>query len=157
VLGEVLGSGYATEGEGLLAIRADGDGPARAIAQALDDAGLAPADVGMIVAHANGTRQSDASEAAAIRRVFGDDPPPVTGFKWSFGHLIAAAGIVETVVALAALAKGVVPGIATLAELDPECAGIPATSAPQAPRGPVALVLCRGFAGTNAALLLRVR
>ena len=157
VLGEVLGSGYATEGEGLLAIRADGDGPARAIAQALDDAGLAPADVGMIVAHANGTRQSDASEAAAIRRVFGDDPPPVTGFKWSFGHLIAAAGIVETVVALAALAKGVVPGIATLSELDPECAGIPATSAPQAPRGPVALVLCRGFAGTNAALLLRVR
>ncbi len=73
VLGEVLGSGYATEGEGLLAIRADGDGPARAIAQALDDAGLAPADVGMIVAHANGTRQSDASEAAAIRTVFGAD------------------------------------------------------------------------------------
>ena len=157
VLGEVLGAGYATEGEGLLAIRADGDGPRRAIAQALDDAGLAPADVGMIVAHANGTRQSDASEAAAIRAVFGDAPPPVTGFKWSFGHLIAAAGIVETVVALAALAKGVVPGIATLRDLDSECAGIPVASGPQAPRSPVALVLCRGFAGTNAALLLRVR
>jgi len=50
-----------------------------------------------------------------------------------------------------------VPGIATLTELDPECAGIPATSAPQAPRSRVALVLCRGFAGTNAALLLRAR
>src|SRR4029453_7756571 len=59
VIGEVLGGGYATEGEGLLAIRADGDGPARAIAQALDDAGIRPGDVGMIVAHANGTRASD--------------------------------------------------------------------------------------------------
>jgi 3-oxoacyl-[acyl-carrier-protein] synthase-1 len=156
IVGEVLGSGYATEGEGLLAIRDDGDGPARAIAQALDDAGLAPADVGMIVAHANGTRPSDASEAAAIRTVFGAAAPPVTGFKWSFGHLIAAAGIVETVVALAALKAGVVPGIATLRELDPACAGLPVSAAAQAPRSRIALVLCRGFAGTNAALLVRV-
>ena len=72
VLGEVLGGGYACEAEGLVAIRDDGDGVARAIRQALDDAGIAPADVGMIVAHANGTPQSDRSEAAAIRSVFGD-------------------------------------------------------------------------------------
>ncbi|MFO1314645.1 MAG: beta-ketoacyl synthase N-terminal-like domain-containing protein [Burkholderiales bacterium] len=157
IKGEVLGSGCATEGLGLLAIRDDGDGPARAIAQALDDAGLAAADVGMIVAHANGTRASDASEAAAIRTVFGAAPPPVTGFKWAFGHLIAAAGIVESAIALAALEAGVVPGIATLREIDPACAGLPVSRAPQAPRGPVALVLCRGFAGTNAALLLRGR
>ena len=63
-----------------------------------------PADVGMIVAHGNGTRQSDASEAAAIRRVFGAATPPVTAFKWAFGHLIAAAGIIDAVLALAALA-----------------------------------------------------
>jgi len=155
VQGEVLGGGYATEGEGLLAIRADGDGPARAIALALNDAGLAAADVGMIVAHANGTRQSDASEAAAIRTVFGAAPPPITGFKWAFGHLIAAAGIVETVLALAALKADVVPGIATLRELDPDCAGLPISARPQVPRSRIALVLCRGFAGTNAALLLR--
>jgi 3-oxoacyl-[acyl-carrier-protein] synthase-1 len=155
VLGEVLGGGYATEGSGLLAIREDGDGPARAMAQALADAQLAPADVGMIVAHANGTRISDASEAAAIRRVFGGSPPPVTGFKWAFGHLIAAAGILETVVALAALAGNVVPGIATLQELDPACAPLPVSAKPQAPRSKVAMVLCRGFAGTNAALLVR--
>ncbi|MEO8755927.1 MAG: beta-ketoacyl-[acyl-carrier-protein] synthase family protein [Casimicrobiaceae bacterium] len=155
VLGYVLGSGYATEGQGLLAIRSDGDGPARAMAQALDDAGLAPADVGMIVAHANGTPQSDASEAAAIRTVFGDAPPPVTGFKWAFGHLIAAAGIIETVIALAALRSNVVPGIATLRELDPACAGLPVSAGPQVPRSKIALILCRGFASTNAALLVR--
>ena len=155
VLGEVLGGGYACEAQGLIAIRDDGDGLARAIGEALDDAGLRAADVGMIVAHGNGTRQSDASEAAAIRATFGAKPPPVTAFKWCFGHLIAAAGIVETTLALAALAERSVPGIATLEHLDPECAGITLSASAQPPRGDVALVLCRGFAATDAALLVR--
>jgi len=155
VLGEVLGSGYATEGQGLLAIRADGDGPARAMAQALDDARLRAADVGMIVAHANGTPQSDVSEALAIRAVFGDASPPVTGFKWAFGHLIAAAGIIEAVIALAALKKNVVPGIATLCTVDPACHGLPVSAEAQVPRSNIAMILCRGFSGTNAALLVR--
>ncbi len=155
VLGEVLGGGYVGEGQGLLAIRADGDGLARAIAMALGDAGLRPADVGMIVAHGNGTRQSDASEAAALRTVFGAAMPPVTGFKWAFGHLIAAAGILDTVLALAALKANVVPGIPTLDTLDDACAGVAVSAAASAPRSNVALVLCRGFAGTNAAVLVR--
>ena len=157
VLGEVLGGGYAAEAMGLLAIRDDGDGLVRAIRQALADAQLNPRDIGMIVAHGNGTRQSDASEAQAIRAVFGtgDAAPPVTGFKWAIGHLIAAAGIVETVLALAALRRGIVPGIATLADLDPECAGIRVSAVAQKPRGDTALILCRGFAGTNAALIVR--
>jgi 3-oxoacyl-[acyl-carrier-protein] synthase I len=155
ILGEVLGGGYVSEGQGLLAIRADGDGLARAIAMALEDAGLQPVDVGMIVAHGNGTRQSDASEAAALRTVFGTAMPPVTGFKWAFGHLIAAAGIVDTVLALAALKAEVVPGIATLRSVDDACAGVPVSAQSRAPRSNVALVLCRGFAGTNAAVLVR--
>ncbi len=155
VHGEVLGGGYACEGEGLVAIRDDGDGVARAIREALADAGLAPADVGMIVAHGNGTRASDNSEAAAIRAVFGSDAPPVTAFKWAFGHLIAAAGIVDAALALAALKRHEVPGVATLARLDDECAGLPVSAAPQLPRSDVALILSRGFAGTDAALLVR--
>jgi 3-oxoacyl-[acyl-carrier-protein] synthase-1 len=109
----------------------------------------------MIVAHGNGTPQSDISEAAAIRRVFGAAVPPVTAFKWAIGHTIAAAGILETVLALAALARNEVPGIATLASLDPACAGLTASAGAQEPRSRVALVLCRGFAGTNAALVVR--
>jgi 3-oxoacyl-[acyl-carrier-protein] synthase I len=157
VLGEVLGGGYATEALGLLAIRDDGDGLARAIRQALADARLAPADIGMIVAHGNGTAQSDASEARAIRSVFGTGgaAPPVTAFKWAIGHLIAAAGIVETVLALAALRSGVVPGVATLSTPDPECGGVRVSAAPQEPRSDIAMVLCRGFAGTNGALIVR--
>ena len=99
VLGEVLGGGSASDAQGLLAIRDDGDALARAIALALNDAGLSPDEVGMIAAHGNGTPQSDASEAVTIRRIFGKRAPPTTAFKWAFGHLIAAAGILEAVLA----------------------------------------------------------
>jgi len=155
VLGEFLAGGAATEAEGLLPIRDDGDGPAAAIQAALDAAGLRPADVGMVVAHANGTRNSDASEAAAIRRVFGDDAPPVTGFKWAFGHLLAASGMLDCVLALEALRARAVPGIATLRATDPLLGPIPVSTQAQTPRSDVALVVARGFGGTNAALLLR--
>ena len=155
VLGEFLGSGCATEVEGLLAIPPDGDGLARAIALALDDAGIRPAEVGMIVAHGSGTRQSDASEAAAIRRVFGATAPPVTAFKWAFGHPLAASGILDSVLALLALRHGVVPGVATLRERDPDLGNLPVSARPQAPRSDVALVLNRGFGASNTALVLR--
>jgi 3-oxoacyl-[acyl-carrier-protein] synthase-1 len=154
-LGEVLGGGCGSEAEGLLPIRDDGDGLAQAIRLALDDAGLRGADVGMVVAHGNGTRSGDASEARALRSVFGADVPPVTAFKWAFGHLLAASGIIEAVLALAALRARTVPGIAPLAAPDPACAGLPVSASAQVPRSDVALVLSRGFGGTNAALLVR--
>jgi len=157
VMGEILGGGYACEALGLTAISDDGEGLARAILQALDDAGIRPAEVGMIVAHGNGTPQSDVSEAAAIRRVFGAAAPPVTAFKWAIGHLIAAAGIVESVLAFATLARSEVPGIANFASLDPACAGLRVSAVAQKPTSDVALILCRGFAGTNAALVVRAR
>ena len=155
VIGEVLGGGLASEAEGLTAIRDDGDGVASAILQALADAQLRPEDVGMIVAHGNGTPRSDASEAAALRRVFGAAMPPVTAFKWAFGHLIAAAGILDAVLALGALKLRLVPGIAPLDVVAHDCEGLPLSATPQAPRSDVALIVCRGFAATNAALLVR--
>jgi 3-oxoacyl-[acyl-carrier-protein] synthase-1 len=154
-IGEVLGGGNTAEAAGLLSIREDGDGVERAIRAALADARLTPADVGVVVAHGNGTRLSDASEAAALRRVFGNAMPPVTAMKWSFGHLIAAAGILEMVVALHALRAHTVPGIATLRTIDPACAGVRVSAQPQKPRSDVALIVCRGFASTDAAVVLR--
>lgn len=155
VFGELLGSACTAEGEGLLSIRADGDGLARAIGLALADADLQAADVGMIVAHGNGTRQSDASEATAIQRVFGRTPPPVTAFKWAFGHLLAASGVVDTVLTLMALRHGVVPGVATLRDVDPDFAALPVSAGPQVPRSDVGLVISRGFAGATAVLVVR--
>jgi 3-oxoacyl-[acyl-carrier-protein] synthase-1 len=155
VLGEYLGGGDASEGEGIFNVREDGDGLSRAIECALADAGLKPADVGMIVAHANGTRGSDGSEAAALLRVFGVDMPPVTGFKWSIGHLFAASGAIDAALGLEACRRNVVPGIATLDQLAPSCVGLNVSKQNRPARSDVVLVLCRGFAGTNAAVLLR--
>ena len=155
VLGEFLGSGCVTEASGIVDIRPDGDGVSRAIQLALADADISAADVGLIVAHGNGTRASDASEAAAILRVFGPQPPPVTGFKWAVGHLIAASGALDLVLTLRVLSERIVPGIATLNVVDPEFGALPVSAKPQTPRSQIALVICRGFGGMNVALLLR--
>lgn len=155
VLGEFLGSGCVTEATGILDLRPDGEGVSRAIEAALADAGLTTDAVGMIVAHGNGTRASDASEAAGIRRVFGDKLPPVTAFKWAVGHLIATSGALDLVLVLRALQEKVVPGIATLNVVDPELMPFPVSSKPQTPRSNIALVICRGFGGMNVALLVR--
>jgi 3-oxoacyl-[acyl-carrier-protein] synthase-1 len=155
ILGEYLGGGDASEGEGIFCIRDDGDGLSRAIELALTDAGLKPSDVGMIVAHGNGTEQSDASETAALLRVFGQDMPPVTANKWSIGHLFASSGLVDVAIGLEAARRGVVPGVATLDWLAPSCAGLNVSKQNRETRSDIVLVLCRGFAGTNAAVLLR--
>jgi 3-oxoacyl-[acyl-carrier-protein] synthase-1 len=155
VLGEVLGFGSAGEALGLLPVREDGDGLVRAVRAALADAGLQPAQVGMVVAHANGTPNSDRSEARALAQVFGAQLPPVTGFKWAFGHLLAAAGLIDAVLAVAALRAQVVPGIAGLDAVDADGASVNASAEHRKPRSDVVLVISRGFGGTNAACLLR--
>ena len=141
MLGEVLGCGHGGDALGLLPVRDDGAGLARAIRDALADANLKPDDVGMVVAHGNGTPNSDVSEARALRTVFGAATPPVTAFKWSFGHLLAASGMIEAVLAIEALRAKTVPGIAGLQQVDPQCAGLPVAASHQEPRSDVALLL----------------
>jgi 3-oxoacyl-[acyl-carrier-protein] synthase-1 len=155
ILGEFLGIGCTTEALGLLDVRPDGDGLSRAITLALAEAGISADAVGMIVAHGNGTRASDASEVQALRRVFGDNLPPVTAFKWAFGHLIAASGTIDLVLTLNALREEIVPGIPSLNSPDPEFGSFPVSRKPQRPRSDTALILCRGFGGMNVALLVR--
>jgi 3-oxoacyl-[acyl-carrier-protein] synthase-1 len=154
-VGEYLGGGVACEGEGLLNLREDGDGAARAIEAALADAGMRAGDVGLIVAHGNGTPLSDRSESAALRRVFGAAMPPVTAFKWATGHPLAASGILDLTLGLEAARRSLAPGIATLDSPDPACAGMSVARETRGTTGDVALVVCRGFGGTNTAVLLR--
>jgi 3-oxoacyl-[acyl-carrier-protein] synthase-1 len=154
-LGELLGTGCVTEATGILDVLPNGDGVARAIQLALQEAGLSPREVGLVVAHGNGTRASDASEAAALRRVFGAAVPPVTSFKWAMGHTIAASATLDLTLALCALRQGVVPGTGTLNEPDPALVPLPVSSRRQTPRSDVALVCSRGFGGMNVALVVR--
>jgi 3-oxoacyl-[acyl-carrier-protein] synthase-1 len=157
IYGEVLGSSVVSEASGGLSIREDGDGLIRAIRLALDDCGRPPDAIGMISAHGNGTRVSDASEARAYAEVFGPSAVPVTGFKWCIGHTIAASGVLETVLALLSLREGCVPGVASLQRLAPDCQGLRISASHQEPTSRLGLVVSRGFAGLNSCIVLSVR
>ena len=155
VLGSILGTGVTTEADGVLAVRPDGDGEARAIELALEEAAIIPGEVGLIAAHGNGTVNSDLTEAVAIKRVFGAHIPAVTSFKWALGHTMAAAGALDAVIALSCLRGGVVPGIATLRDPDPLCLPLTISASETPVRSDIALVLGRGFGGMNTALVIK--
>ncbi len=154
IYGEVLGSAIVSEARGILSIRDDGEGLARAIRLALQGAGLGPGEVGMVTAHANGTRNSDASEARALGEVFGGCAVPVTGFKWCLGHTIAASGVIETILTLFCLGEGRVPGIPTLRTRAHDCEDLNVCSSDLEPRSSIGLVVTRGFAGLTSCVVI---
>jgi 3-oxoacyl-[acyl-carrier-protein] synthase I len=154
ILAAILGTGFASEAAGLLAIRPDGDGPARAIEEALADAGVGVDDIGAVIAHGNGGPNSDDSEAAALHRVFGSRQPPTTSFKWAYGHLLAAAGMIDAVLAVESLRLNELPGIANFEIPSGESAALRLSRSAQSLRCPIALVISRGFGSLNSALII---
>jgi 3-oxoacyl-[acyl-carrier-protein] synthase II len=167
VLGEVLGYGASGDGYHLTAPANDGVGAARAIRRALDDAGLGPGDVHYVNAHGTATQPGDRAETAAIKLALGDcaRQVPISSIKSAIGHLLGAAGAVEAVATLLALARGVAPP--TLNHVEPEegldLDYVPGAARPLAARNghgganghrAVALSNSFGFGGHNAVLCL---
>jgi 3-oxoacyl-(acyl-carrier-protein) synthase len=152
---EILGKGSTSEANGLLPVRADGNGIARAIRLALEQAGLEREQIGMIVCHGNGTQLSDRSEGAALRSIFGSSCPPITCFKWAFGHTIAASGCIDTILTIQALNHKIVPAIPIVKGIDAYFQDLPITTANTRPTSDCALVLSRGFGSQNSALVVR--
>lgn len=153
ILAELVG--FAMTSDAADMVVPDPDGAVRAMQGALADAGLDPGDVGYINAHGTATTVNDRSEAAAIRRVFGPDAPPVSATKSMHGHLLGAAGAVELLACLLALREGVLAPTMGHAQPDPDC---PLDVVPnRARQARVGAVLSNAFAfgGTNACLALR--
>lgn len=117
VYGEVLGYGRNADAYHITAPAPGGTGAAVCMQQAIDDAGLTPADIGHVNAHGTSTALNDTAEAEAIRKVFGDAAPPVTSTKGVTGHLIGAAGAVEAAASLLSLSDGLVPPTANVERL----------------------------------------
>jgi nodulation protein E len=121
ILAEFSGAGMSADaGDIVLPSEA---GAAKALAAALADSGLAPADVDYVNAHGTGTPANDPTESRAIRRVFGAhaDRLAVSSTKSMHGHALGAAGAIELVAALGALRDGVVPPTANFIDPDPDC------------------------------------
>ena len=118
--------------------------------KALKMAGLRPEDIDYVNAHGTGTPNNDASESAALRRVFGEKMPPVSSTKAFTGHTTSASGSIEAVFCLLALQEGFIPANLNWTTPDPACI-TPATG------GPARLkhILCNafGFGGNDSSLL----
>jgi 3-oxoacyl-[acyl-carrier-protein] synthase II len=117
VYARLAGAGGTADGYDLVAPHPEGEGAARAISAALRDAGLSPADVGHVNAHATSTPVGDTAEAAAIRSSLGEHVL-VSATKSQTGHLLGAAGALESVFTILALRDQIVPGTANLDDPD---------------------------------------
>jgi len=151
----ILGAGAAGDAVHMTAPDREGGGAARAMLAALAEAGVTPAAVDFVSAHGTGTPYNDAMEAAALRHVFGATGPPVHSVKGAVGHTLGAAGALEAVVCVEAMATGLIPPTVGLVTVDPACAGLDLVRGePRRRRVGVALSTSSGFAGANAAVVL---
>lgn len=126
----------------------------KAMGDALKMAGMAPTDVDYINAHGTSTKLNDQAEAAAIRHVYGDYRVPVSSTKSMIGHLIGAAGSVETIICALALKHQAIPPNINYKTPDPEM-DINIISEPTPARLDVVMNNSFGFGGHNAVLVLR--
>ena len=155
VLAELAGAGLTADAADI--VMPDPAGAARAMRAALQQAGLAPQDVGYINAHGTGTPANDPAETRAIRAVFGAqaDALAVSSTKSMHGHALGAGGAIELVAVIGALRQGVLPPTLNYLGPDPECDldVVPNVARSQ----PVAAALSNSFAfgGLNAVLALR--
>lgn len=157
VYAEAAGSGITADSHDIAQPDPEGLGATRAMKLALRDAGLVPGDIAHINAHATSTPQGDLAEALAIRTALGTDAEGaiVTGTKSMTGHLLGAAGALESLATVLALHHRVVPPTINLE--DPEDVGLDLADKPRdLSAGDVAaLNNSFGFGGHNIALAFR--
>lgn len=123
IYAEIVGYGATGDAYHITAPAENGEGAARAMQKALDDAGLKPEAITYINAHGTSTELNDKYETAAIKRVFGDHAYQlaVSSTKSMTGHLLGAAGGVEAVISVKAIDDGVIPATINYETPDPEC------------------------------------
>ena len=155
IYGEIAGYGTNSDAFHITAPSQGGAGAAACMQLALDDAGLTSTDIGHVNAHGTSTALNDSAEAEAIRKVFGDNAPPVTSTKGVTGHLIGAAGAVEAIASLQAARVGLVPPTANHHRLGDDIVEIDVVHGePRSVASAPAISNSFGFGGHNASLVL---
>jgi 3-oxoacyl-[acyl-carrier-protein] synthase II len=148
----LAGIGITSDAHHITAPDPTGDGQVRAIEKAVRDAGLTAADVGHVNCHATSTVVGDVGEAHAIRRALGDHVV-LTAPKSGLGHLVGAAGAVESILMLLSVAGGVIPPTLNLTSKDPEVTLDVVTGEPRKMELTAAICNSFGFGGQNASLV----
>ena len=157
VYAEVVGYGATCDAYHITAPAPHGAGGARAMAQALSDAGVTPEQVGYINAHGTSTPLNDAGETEAIKAVFGDYAYKlaVSSTKSMTGHMLGAAGAVEAIFSALALRDGFLPATIHYRTPDPACDLDYIPNQGRAQQVEYALSTSLGFGGHNACVLFK--
>ena len=157
IYAELVGYGMSGDAYHIAAPSEDGDGPARVMRNGLADAGLNPEDIDYINAHGTSTSLGDRAETIAIKKVFGAQASKlaVSSTKSMTGHLLGAAGGLETGICALAVHHQVMPPTTNYETPDPDCDldYVPNT----ARQAPIRYALSNsfGFGGTNGSLILK--
>jgi 3-oxoacyl-[acyl-carrier-protein] synthase II len=157
VYAEVCGFGLTNDAYHMTAPRPDGRQAARAMRNALQEAGVGPHEVGYINAHGSSTPLNDSTETASIKQVFGEHAYrlAVSGTKGYYGHALGASGAIEAAICALASSRGWIPPTVNLDSPDPACdlTHVSPTGLDLTPD--YLLSNSFGFGGINAALLFR--
>ncbi|HEY6958461.1 MAG TPA: beta-ketoacyl synthase N-terminal-like domain-containing protein, partial [Candidatus Limnocylindria bacterium] len=155
IYGELVGYGATADAYHITSPSPEGEGNARAMKMALDQAALRPDQIDYINAHGTSTQPNDREETAAIKKVFGDHAHKlmVSSTKSMSGHLLGAAGAFEAIACLLALREGCIPPTINYTTPDPalDLDYVPNKARAKAIR--TALSNSMGFGGHNASLI----
>ncbi len=157
IYAEFVGFGMSGDAYHITAPPEDGEGARLAMVNAIRDAGVGPEQVDYINAHATSTELGDRAETVAIKRALGDHAArvAVSSTKSMTGHLLGAAGAVESIFSILAIRDGILPPTINLENPDPACDldYVPGTA--REARVRIALSNSFGFGGTNGSLVFR--
>ena len=157
IYAELAGYGLSSDAYHTTLPGPDGDGPSRAMTQALADAKMRPEAIGYINAHGTSTVPNDRIETLAIRKAFGKHAEnlPASSIKSMLGHMLGAAGAVEAAVTALAVSEGIIPPTINLDTPDPECDLDYVPHKARLATVTAALSNSLGFGGINASLVLK--
>ena len=154
---EIVGYGSTADAHHITQPAPNGEGGARAMKIALDDADLQPYEIDYINAHGTSTQLNDKYETMAMKTVFGEDAYkiPISSTKSMTGHLLGASGALEAAVAVMSISKGAVPPTINLEVPDPDCDLDYTPHLPKRGRVRTAMSNSFGFGGHNASLVFQ--
>ena len=156
IFAEIIGYGATADASHITLPAPGGIGAVRAAERAMRKAGVEPADIVHVNAHATSTPEGDKAELQAIRTIFGRHAVTVTSNKSMIGHTLGAAGAIEAIVTIQTIRESCVPPTINFVDPDPAAAGLDIVA--NEARGqdvPIALSNSFGFGGQNTALILR--
>ena len=152
ILARLMGASITSDGYHIVAPDPNGEQAGHAMTRAIQLAGLTPADIDHVNAHATGTSVGDVAEGKAINNALGSHKPAVYAPKAALGHSVGAVGAVESILTVFALRDGVIPPTLNLRNLDPEIDLDVVAGEPRTGNYQYAINNSFGFGGHNVAL-----